>query len=345
MTEPVSTPERETYYQKIDPDCLTPLWSVMSRLVTKRPGSGCEPHLWHYDVARQHLLEAGELITAKEAERRVLILENPGLRGESKITNSLYAGLQLVNPGEVAPSHRHTQSALRFVLEGNGAHTSVDGEKTRMVPGDFVITPSWTWHDHGNDSDQPMIWLDGLDIPLVQFLDTSFAETLDRDEQPISRPEGDSMARFGEGLLPVDYTRSTGPSPIFNYPYERSRGALERMRRSEEWDPCHGLKMRFTNPINGDFAIPTIAAFMQLLPGKFKSAPYRSTDATVFVGVEGSGTTFVAEKELRWQANDIFVVPSWCPVVHQTENDAVLFSYSDRPVQQKLGLWRELRQG
>ena len=151
------------------------------------------------------MIEAGGLITAKEAERRVLVLENPGLRGQSKITTDLYAGVQLVLPGEVAPAHRHAQSALRFVLEGGGAHTAVNGERTIMHEGDFIITPPMAWHDHGNESDRPIFWLDGLDIPIVQFLDASFAEHHDEDEQPISRPAGDSEARFGSNLLPVDH--------------------------------------------------------------------------------------------------------------------------------------------
>ncbi|NNC99512.1 MAG: gentisate 1,2-dioxygenase [Gammaproteobacteria bacterium] len=335
--------QRRAYYERISPDNLTPLWSVLGNLVTPQPGSGCLPHLWRYATVRQHLMEAGELITAKEAERRVLILENPGLRGQSRITTSLYAGLQLVKPGEVAPAHRHTQSALRFVIEGSGAHTAVGGEKTRMEPGDFVITPNWQWHDHGNESTEPMIWLDGLDIPLVQFLDASFAEKLDTDEQPISRPEGDAMARFGEGLLPVDHQKVSATSPIFNYPYGRTREALELMRRDQQWDACHGLKMRYVNPVTGDFAMPTIGTFMQLLPGGFDSTPYRSTDATVFVAVEGQGHSVIGDQRFDWQEKDIFVVPSWSPVTHHTAGDAVLFSYSDRPVQQKLDLWRERR--
>ena len=232
------------------------------------------------------MLEAGGLITAKEAERRVLILENPGLRGESRITTDLYAGVQLVLPGEVAPAHRHTQSALRFVLEGAGAHTSVAGERTTMNEGDFIITPPMAWHDHGNASNQPVFWLDGLDIPLVQFLDASFAEHLDVDEQPISRPEGDSEARYGTNLLPVDYKGGTGNSPVFNYPYLRTREALERMRRAEPWDACHGLKMRYTNPASGGHAMTTIGTFVQLLPQGFSSVTYRSTDATVFARID-----------------------------------------------------------
>src|SRR5213083_191300 len=168
--KPGTSAERKDLYQRLHEKNTAPLWEVLAKLVTSEPQSACVPALWRYDEIRPLLMDAGRLITAKEAERRVLVLENPGLRGQSKITTSLYAGVQLVMPGEVAPAHRHTQSALRFVLEGHGAHTSVGGERTRMEPGDFVITPAMHWHDHGNASDQPMFWLDGLDIPIVQIL-------------------------------------------------------------------------------------------------------------------------------------------------------------------------------
>ena len=344
MQSPVKpTAERTAFYQRMAPANLTPLWEVMRGLVTPEPQSPCQPAIWHYDEVRPFLMESGRLITAKEAERRVLILENPGLPGQSRITTSLYAGLQLILPGEVAPAHRHSQSALRFIIEGDGAYTAVDGEKTLMQPGDFVITPSWTWHDHGNDSPVPMVWLDGLDIPLVQSLDVSFAETLGEDVQPLSRPIGDSLARYGAGMLPLDYQSPRPTSPIFNYPYRRTREALETMRRTEAWDPCHGLVMQYVNPATGDYAMPTIASFMRLLPKGFATAPYRATDATVFSVVEGEGRTHVAGQTFAWGPRDCFVLPSWSKHWHETESDAVLFSFSDRPVQRKLGLWREDR--
>jgi gentisate 1,2-dioxygenase len=289
------------------------------------------------------MLEAGDLITAKEAERRVLILENPGMPGDSKITTSLYAGLQLVLPGEVAPAHRHSQSALRFIMDGSGAHTAVDGERTLMEVGDFVITPPGAWHDHGNNSDEPMIWLDGLDIPVVSFFDASFAESYPEDEQPVTRKAGDSLARYGANMLPVDYADPRPVSPIFNYPYARTREALEQMRKQDEWDPCHGLKLRYVDPKSGDFAMPTIASFMQLLPEGFATSAYRSTDATVFTVVEGSGRTTIDGKVFEWGPKDIFVVPSWKWTSHEADEDAVIFSYSDRVAQKKLGLWREAR--
>lgn len=337
------TPEREAFYRTIDGENLTALWNVMGALITPEPRSACQPFAWRFDAIRDRMMEAGGLITAKEAERRVLILENPGLRGQSKITTSLYAGVQLVIPGEVAPAHRHSQSALRFVLEGKGAHTAVDGEKTMMEPGDFVITPAMTWHDHGNTSSEPMFWLDGLDIPVVQFLDASFAEGLGEDEQPITRPAGDSHARYGRNLLPIDLKHTRKSSPVFNYPYAETREALEAMKQRGDWDPCHGLKLRYSNPVTGDYAIPTIGTFIQLLPKGFSSSRYRSTDATVFVPMEGRGRTRVGDTVLDWGPKDIFVVPSWRWVTHESDDEAVLFSYSDRPIQEKLDLYREDR--
>jgi len=348
-TEPIAaaatdTPERRAFYERISRQNLTPLWVSLANLVTPEPVSPCRPASWTFTDIRAAMIEAGGLITAKEAERRVLILENPGLRGQSKITTDLYAGVQLVLPGEVAPAHRHAQSALRFVLEGSGAHTAVNGERTIMHEGDFIITPPMAWHDHGNESDRPIFWLDGLDIPIVQFLDASFAEHHDEDEQPIARPVGDSEARFGSNLLPIDHAAANGASPVFNYPYARTREALDRMQRTGVWDPCHGLKMRYANPSTGGYPMATIAAFIQLLPKGFVTAPYRSTDATIFVAVEGRGRTRIGEDfVVEWQPRDIFVVPSWKTVRHEVQGESVLFSFSDRPVQEALHLFREER--
>jgi gentisate 1,2-dioxygenase len=340
---PAETPERKDFYARIDKDNLAPLWMVLHDLVTPEPRSACRPALWRFDVIRAAMLEAGRLITAKEAERRVLVLENPGLRGQSRITTSLFAGVQLVMPHEVAPTHRHSPSALRFVLEGNGAHTSVDGERTIMAPGDFVITPYMTWHDHGNATEEPMFWLDGLDLPLIATLDASFMEQFDADEQPIARALGDSSARYGANLLPVDHRGGASTSPIFNYPYARTREALAQLARGGDPDACHGIKMRYTNPVTGGHAMPSIGTFIQLLPKGFKTARYRSTDATVYTVVEGHGRTRVGEEDFTWGPKDIFVVPSWKPVVHEAEEESVLFSFSDRPVQEKIGVWREDR--
>ena len=348
MNDTVTPPpaERQAFYDAIAPHHLAPLWENLHHLVTRAPATPTVAAHWDYDnVVRSYLMQSGGLITAKEAERRVLILENPGLPGQACITRSLFAGLQMILPGEVAPAHRHAQSALRFIIEGRGAYTAVEGERTLMEPGDFVITPSWTWHDHGNEAAAPMVWLDGLDIPIVRLFDASFAEPADADSQAVSRPPGDSLARYGHNMLPVDWRPSGPASPVFSYPYARSREALTVLARNGAPDACHGHKLRYVNPATGDHPMPTIGAFLQLLPGGFATAPYRCTDGTVFSVVEGEGETVVGETTIRWKPRDIFVVPAWHRHTHRAAREAVLFSFSDRPVQEKLSLWREERGG
>jgi gentisate 1,2-dioxygenase len=278
-----------------------------------------------------------------EAERRVLILENPALRGLSQISNTLYAGVQLLMPGEIAPAHRHTQSALRFILEGSGAYTAVDGEKTLMQRGDFVITPSWTWHHHGNGSDQPTIWLDGLDIPMVAFFNSTFREDHGSAEADVHRPMGDSPARFGQGLLPVGHIARSLNSPVFNYPYSRTREALATIASHDAPDPAHGHLMRYVNPIDGGWAMPTIAPTIRLLPNGIETTPYRSTDAKVFVVVEGGGTLHLGDQRLFFEESDVFVVPGWVSHHFSTTAETVLFAFSDRVVQEKIGIFREQR--
>ncbi|OOV90618.1 gentisate 1,2-dioxygenase [Pseudomonas sp. MF6396] len=342
------TAVRKDFYQRIDRLGLFPLWERLHNLVPAEPAAACVPALWRYRELRPFLTEAGQLISAEEAVRRVLVLENPALRGQASITSSLYAGLQLILPGETAPSHRHSQSALRFVVDGQGAFTSVDGERTTMSPGDFIITPSWTWHDHGNpaadEGGEPVVWLDGLDIPMVRFFDAGFAENHQVPVPPLTRPEGNSGARYGMNLLPMRYESSSRTSPIFNYPYARTRETLDTLLRQEPLDCWEGIKLRYVNPLTGGWPIPTIAAFMQLLPKGFRGQPYRSTDASVFSVVEGSGSVCIAGQRLNFEPKDIFVVPSWAQVSLAADQECVLFSFSDRPVQQALGLLRESRE-
>lgn len=340
--------DRRTFYQAIDSKNLTPLWEVLHALVPEQPQAGCAPALWRYGDLRADLLRSGELITADEAVRRVLILENPSLRGQSCITQSLYAGLQLILPGEVAPSHRHTQTALRFVVEGSGAYTAVDGERITMHPGDFIITPSWTWHDHGSDSDGPVVWLDGLDIPMVRFLAAGFAENGGTSAQAVTRGEGSSFARFGHNMAPVRNEPPFGAtSPIFAYPYSRSRAALHELEHAGEIDAWDGVKLRYVNPATGASPMPTMATFLQRLPPGFAGRPWRQTDGTVFSVVEGEGEIAIEHGKQRWDFSfgprDHFVVPSWHTARWRSSQGCVLFSYSDRPVHLALGLFKEER--
>jgi gentisate 1,2-dioxygenase len=345
---------REQLYRDMSPYHLTPLWEVLHALVPPQPTTPCVPALWKYEEVRPFLMRSGEAITAEEAVRRVLILENPALRGQSAITQSLYAGLQLILPGEIAPSHRHTQSALRFIVEGSGAYTAVDGERTMMTPGDFIITPSWTYHDHGSDASGPVVWLDGLDIPIVRFFDAGFAQNGSAAAQTVSRAEGASFARFGHNMAPVRHEAPFGAtSPIFSYPYARSREALQTLEKSAPIDAWDGVKLRYINPLTGGAPMPTMATFMQRLPAGFSGLPYRQTDGAVFSVVEGTGSVEIegptpgqeagAKNSFSFAPRDHFVIPSWHTARLKSERGCVLFSYSDRPVHQALGIHREER--
>ncbi|WER51003.1 gentisate 1,2-dioxygenase [Cupriavidus sp. WKF15] len=334
---------RDAFYRELQPHAMAALWTRLRKLIPSEPTPAGEAHCWSYGTTRPYLMESATLISAEEAERRVLLMENPGLPGSSRITNTMYAGLQLILPGEVAPAHRHTQSALRFIIEGSGAYTAVDGEKTYMEPGDFVITPAWTWHHHGHDGDTPMVWLDGLDIPVVSFFNGGFREEFESEASPVTRPVGDALARYGTGLMPVGHRSSTMNSPVFNYPYARTREALFALPRAGAPDPHTGYLMRYTNPVDGGWAMPTIATMIRLLPSGFATLPYRATDSTVFVCVEGGGHVMVSNRRIDFAPHDVFVVPGWCRYTLHASQDLVLFAYSDRVAQEKLGLFREQR--
>ena len=226
-------------------------------------------------------------------------------------------GLQLVLPGEFTSSHRHMASALRFVIEGEGAYTAVDGERVSMHPGDLILTPSWTFHDHGNPGQSPVVWLDGLDIPIVNFFDSSFAEHLP--------DEATQSAVFSD-------------SPAFAFPYAPARDALLRDKSaaslSRSKDRIPERRRRF------GYAGRSAHSCNRCLPDS--TAPHiapRIPRCTAIV--EGRGTSRIGDRSFEWAARDIFVVPSWCPVSHQTNEDSILFSFSDRPAQKALGLWRE----
>jgi gentisate 1,2-dioxygenase len=316
FTKPESSVEREEFYQRLKARGAAPLWQELADLVLAQPRPSCVPAQWRYEEMRPYLMEAGDIITAEEAERRVLMLENPGLKGLPQITQSLYAGLQLVLPGEVTATHRHVASALRFVIEGSGAYTSVNGVRVTMHPGDFILTPSWTYHDHGNPTGDPVVWLDGLDIPVVNTFDSSFAE------------------HYPDGTQPVI---QNGDASAVSFPYSRMRARLEGMTKNGAPDPHHGYRMHY----GGQCTMPTIDAWLGLLPAGFRTAGYRSTDATIFCVAEGRGRSWIGEQAFEWHPHDVFVAPSWMKVEHEAESDAVLFSFSDRPIQKAAGIWRE----
>lgn len=333
------------FYDRLAARHVLPLWVDTQKFVPWQPTPPYDPAIWKYDELRALLMEAGGVVTPEEASRRVLVLQNPALDGFEGTTRSLYACLQLILPGESAPEHRHTQSALRLIMEGEGAYTTVDGERIPMAAGDFIITPSWAWHGHAHDGSAPMIWLDGLDNGLMAQLDTTFFEPGRPDGAPNAPPraEGDNRARFGGNMRPMTHPATGATSPLVSYPYAEAREALDQLRRAGEADPCHGYRMEYVNPLTGGAAMPTMTTTLALLEKGFESAEYRSTDGTVFTVIEGEGSTVIGDTVLGWGPRDVFVVPSWASHRHRAASDAVLFSFSDRVVHQKLGVWREAR--
>ena len=326
---------------------VVPLWPFFKEWFSAEPRPAARPHLWRYSDLRPIVMESAAAVSTADAERRVLVLENPGLDGRHLATDALYAGLQLIMPGESARAHRHTAAALRFIVEGENTYTAVAGERCYMRPGDFIVTPSWSWHDHRNESTEPTIWLDVLDVPLIRFLGAGFSEHYHEAEYPPAAPPGDSRLRYGRSLLPVGFERGTGASPVFAYPFDYAYEAIEHLRQHSPWDSCHGVKMEYIDPTTGGPAIPTLSTFLQLLPRGFTTAPYRSTASAIVAVVRGRGRVTIGSGSeaatFEYGPNDLWAVPSWQHVSIFASDESVLFSASDEAVHRKLGVWREQR--
>ena len=330
------------FSERINPLSISPLWERKIKMI---PGSQCVAHVWPYSMTRPLLDESTLLIEKKEADRRVLMLENPSLRGSSFISNSLFAGLQIIMPGEIAPSHRHTPNALRFVMDGEGAYTSVNGEKVSIYPGDFIVTPNWSWHDHGNLGKSAVVWMDGLDTPFTTLFGAHFRENYPVDIFPVSKENGFGHALYGSNLLPLGDGNSNEPNPcsLLHYSFDKTRDALLKMSKDKGFqvDKAHGYKLRYANPLNGSYPFKTMAAFMQMLPQDFRGQKYRTTENTVFNLAYGSCRVYLEDRTVDLSAHDVMVIPSWEKYSFEAEKESMIFSFSDRAAQQALGFWRE----
>ncbi len=293
--------QREQLYRQLESRSIEPLWRVLGDAAPKQPRVTSVAHKWAWREVRPFMLSAGDLVTPQEAERRVLMLINPAFKSTTfRTVGLIYAGIQLIMPGEIADSHRHTPNAQRFIIEGDGAYTAVEGERTIMSKGDFVLTPAWTWHDHGNESDRPMIWLDGLDIPFAILADANFFEDYvggDGRMQPIHRPTEDSHNRFGRNLRPAwQEPPSRAATPILNYRWSEARAALHALR-AESGSPYDGIILQYVNPLTGGPTLPTISAALQLLRKGERTAPHRHTSSTVYHVAEGQGRSRIGDAE------------------------------------------------
>ncbi|MCP9487468.1 MAG: cupin domain-containing protein [Gaiellaceae bacterium MAG52_C11] len=335
--------DAQAFYAGLDRFNVRPLWRQPG-LLPDEPQSKASPHVWRYQELREQLLRAGAVIDAEEAERRVLMLVNPGLDGLAAATANLYAGLQLVLPGEVAPAHRHAASALRFVIEGSGAYTAVNGERQIMEPGDLVLTPNWAWHDHGNESDGPMIWLDGLDLPMINSLEANFFDRSSESSQELTRPDNASRHLYTGRLSPTWETWSEPYSPVFGYPWAETERALDDLAATGVGSATDGVLLEYINPRTGGPVLPTLGCRIQSLSPGRHTAAHRHTASAVYHVVRGRGASVVGGETLEWRQHDTFAVPGWAVHEHVNGSDddvAVLFSFTDEPVLRALGYLRE----
>lgn len=313
-------------------------------LFTREPKSSMQPVHWKAaDLAR--LLDKIGSVLKLEAggQRRTLRLSNPGL--EYGTTPTIWCSIQYINPGEIADAHRHAATALRFIMEGVGADTTVDGEQYVINENDLVLTPSWAWHDHEHKGDKPMIWLDVLDVSLVRSMHAVFFEGMDDLRQEVHGVPDESFRKFGSGLLrPMNTERRIeGPSPVLAYQWPKVEEAL-KLASGGEPDPYDDAILEYQNPLTGGPALPTIGTAIQMLRPGVRCKSHRHTGSVVYYIVRGEGTTTIDGQKFDWGKGDFLALPPWAVHEHANRsdtNDAVMFQVNDIPALKALGLYRE----
>jgi gentisate 1,2-dioxygenase len=300
-----------------------------------------EPCLWKWRDVHESLVRAGEVISLENSERRVVRLVNPGLDPQHAFaTHTLQISFQYVKPGENARAHRHTPAALRFVIEGNGAYTTVNGQQCVMEPGDLILTPKLTWHDHSNDSKEPMVWLDGLDFPLITALHQVMQERYSDRRQPIKKSSEEVKALTG-----VARRQDPPPADFYHYKWRDTEPSLRALARSPEAkNRFDGYLLEYRNPLTGGPTMTTIQCAVQLLPAGDETASHRHTSTVIYHVFRGKGATKIGERRFEWEQGDSFVVPLWYDHRHinrSSSDEAILFSITDAPVLKALDLYRE----
>ena len=332
--------EVEAFDADLEKRQIEGLWKLYGTPPSKEPAQTLKPYVWKWSEIQHDLKRAAEVINlGPKEERRVLRLVNPGMQNRRATTHTIQMSFQLVNPGETARAHRHTIAAIRFVIKGKGAFTTVDGAKYEMAPGDLILTPSWSWHDHGNESSEPIIWVDGLDSPLVHFLGVGFFEHFSQDRQPVTR-HGKALLN-GSSYLRPPASLGSETLPV-SYPWKDTLAALQA-RKDDAGCPHDGVILEYTNSITGGHTFPTLSCCIQMLRPGEKTREHRHTSGAAYHVFRGSGRTEVGTELLQWEEGDCFVVPPWFPHKHENvsgTDDAILFSLNDSPLLEALGMHR-----
>jgi len=327
------------------PRWVSGLWNVDHAERPSDPKTRVKPHLWKWHDIYDSLVQAKDKISVASGsvERRVIRLVNPGMAESEMTSHTILLSFQLIQPGEVAPAHRHTMSAFRFILQGHGAYTNVDGNKMVMQDGDLILTPGGCWHEHAHEGDENMVWIDGLDVPFVQALQQI---SFDPYKGRLPVKEAIDPALFHGMTRPVGAT--TGETPqVLHYHWRDTYPALQKLARTTG-NPYDGAALEYVNPANGGPTLPTMSCRVQMLRPSEKTKSHRHTSTSIYHAFRGSGTTLINGEPFHWQKGDTFIVPLWSWHEHvnaSSSDDAILFSMHDEPILKAFGLYREEEQG
>ncbi len=364
----VSTPQSqlEEFEQRLASKSLGGHWQMVQQM---RRTEELHPIVWRWADILVSLETAGRLIEIGRADdendRRTIHLVNPGLSDLRYTSGIMQVTVQLIKPSESAEAHRHSQNALRFVIDAaEGMYTTVDGEKVLMERGDLVLAPNWTWHDHTNTSaSRPAIWIDILDVNLLRRMEAHFKEVWpDGPLQPVVRQDGYTQKRFGS-VRPRTAVGTDRWIP-FGYKWADALNTLNELARDGEQDLHEGIYLEYVNPCTGGWAFPTLNCRLQMLPPRSKTRSLRRVGITFYHVFGGRGNTVVGPGEgggvddngrtpskardtqtLHWEKNDCFMVPSWRWQEHQNLSDepVFLFSVTEQPALEAFGWYREER--
>ena len=332
----------EELNRKLKEQHLIGYWTIPNTSTGFRePEANFRPYLWKWNEIRAALDQAAQFIRPEEAFRRFIGYQHPQLKLGT--AHTLLLGAQMVRPGEFAPAHRHTMGAIRFVVEGHGAATVVEGEPLPMEPGDLITTPSWSWHDHINAGDAPIIWLDGADGPMLHYYQAGFANPFHDRQQAVTKPTGWSQKIFNV-LRPqfAPATPSTHYRPPYRYAWKDTEKAFASIAEAPG-DPYDGVLLRYSDPIGGGSTLPTMNCEVQMVRPGEKGRSHRHTYTVVYHAFRGCGTTWIGDEKFDWEQGDSFVVPLWNWHAHEnpSRKPATLFSINDRPAIEALGFFRE----
>jgi len=298
------------------------------------------PFLWKWADIYEGLMAATELVAMDQTGRRTIQLRNPTT--PDRMSNTIHMSIQCVMPGEIAEAHNHNAAAVRFIVQGDeNAATVVNGEPLPMGTGDFITTPSLSWHDHFNHSDHPVIWLDGLDVRLTS-IGKMIGKKFDKESQDLLKPAGYSAKTLGHAK--PSWAKAETQPPPFRYTWEETKATIEAIKASEiDADPYNGIRLTYTNPMTGGATLPTFACEIQALTPGLKTKAHRHISTTIYYCFQGKGATTVDGERLEWEKGDIFVVPPWLGHYHENlaAGDSVLYSMNDYPALQALGLYQE----